>query len=57
MLPTVQALSEIQNASREEGGKTEKTRRSKDDKAQEHNQGIWGGKSVVQLTESASAAH
>ena len=57
MLPTVQALSEMQNRERTGGEKDQETPRNKDGEAQEDDQGIRGVECVVQLTESASAAH
>ena len=57
VLPIVQALSEERNASGEAGEGDRETSRSKDGKVQEHDQGIRGEEWMVQLTESASAAH
>ena len=57
MLPTVQALSEERNASGEWEEVDRETPRNKDAKAQEHHQVIRGEEWMVQLTESASAAH
>ena len=57
VLPTVQALSEEQNTSGEGGEVAQETPGNKDAKAQEHDQGIRGEEWMVQVTESASAAH
>ena len=57
VLPTVQALSEEQKASAEVGEVDRETPRNKDLKAQEYDQGIRGEEWMVQLTETASAAH
>ena len=56
-LPTVQALSKEQNASGEGGEVDRETPRHKEVKAQEHDQGIKGEEWMVQLKESAGAAH
>ena len=57
VLPTVQVLSEEQNASGEGEEVERETPRNKDVKAQEHDQGVRGEEWKVQLTKSASAAH
>ena len=53
VLPTMQALSEEQNASGEGGEVDRQTPRNKDVKAKEYDQGIRGEEWMVQLTESA----
>ena len=56
-LPTVLALSEEQTASGESGEVARETSRKMDGKAQEHDRGMRGEEWVLQLTDSASAAH